>query len=447
MSVTGWAGFRAACGRLARMAAPLTLYGLVQVFVTANDALLLGTAGATAITSAAAAGSLTMVAVMFFAGLGGTAGQILVARAWGASDADAARLVVERALRLILAIALPLLIGIGLGAPWLLRVIGGAATDAQLATAMLWICLPGVLFSALGVVLRGYATGIGETRVVMTASIFSATVDIAGSVALLAAGVGPLGVSIGSAAGMAAATLTLAGWLARRHRAGEPVPRWRTLLVPVDRTSAEVWRIGWPEALLGVFSAGAAVVVTVLLSRSSPSELAAARVVEATTTLAWTALNGIGTAGLSLLAQALGAGRRKEFRQGVLAMIALGSAVAVVLLIAGPTLTGWYLATTFEPDVVRTAQPILLLAWAQVAWILCSIVLLGICRSHKDTRASLRASLIAEYLIFLPVGWLLCRHWTFGVQGLFVTHHAFWLAFCAILAISAVRHLRSDDHR
>ena len=75
--------------------------------------------------------------------------------------------------------------------------------------------------------------------------------------------------------------------------------------MPVDRTSAEVWRIGWPEALLGVFSAGAAVVVTVLLSRSSPSELAAARVVEATTTLAWTGLNGIGSAGLSLLAQAL----------------------------------------------------------------------------------------------------------------------------------------------
>ena len=38
------------------------------------------------------------------------------------------------------------------------------------------------------------------------------------------------------------------------------------------------------------------------------------------------------------------------------------------------------------------AQPILLLAWAQVGWILCSIVLLGVCRSHKDTRASLRAS-------------------------------------------------------
>ena len=30
-------------------------------------------------------------------------------------------------------------------------------------------------------------------------------------------------------------------------------------------------------------------------------------------------------------------------------------------------------------------------------------------------------------------------------QGLFLTHHAFWLAFCAILAISAVRHLRSDE--
>lgn len=43
-------------------------------------------------------------------------------------------------------------------------------------------------------------------------------------------------------------------------------------------------------------------------------------------------------------------------------MITLGSAVSAVLLIAGPTLTGWYLTTTFEPDVVRTAQPILLLA-------------------------------------------------------------------------------------
>lgn len=176
----------------------------------------------------------------------------------------------------------------------------------------------------------------------------------------------------------------------------------------------------------------------------SASELAAARVVEATATLAWTGLNGIGSAGLSLLAQALGAGARRvpARRAGHDHARLSGLGGAADRRTDADRLVP---DDHFEPDVVRTAEPILLLAWAQVGWILCSIVLLGICRLHKDTRASLRPSMIAEYLVFLPVGWLLCRHWTFGVQGLFLTHHAFWLAFCAILAISAVRHLRSDE--
>lgn len=93
--------------------------------------------------------------------------------------------------------------------------------------------------------------------------------------------------------------------------------------------------------------------------------------------------------------------------------------------------------------MVQTARPVLLLAWSQVVWNLISTVLLGICRSHKDTKASLRASLSAEYLVFLPVGWLACRTFDLGVTGLFLAHHAFWLAFCLVLAVPAMRHLRS----
>ncbi|MFT3889194.1 MAG: MATE family efflux transporter [Arachnia sp.] len=431
--------------RLVRLAWPMVLYGLVQAFVTANDALLLGTAGSAAIASAGAAGAVVMVITFFFSGLGGTGGQILVSRHWGSGDKDAAGVVTERALLLVVVLALPLLVAAAVAATPLLDAIGGTAVDTGLAAAMLHICLPGALAACVGGVLRGYATGIGATRVVMVASLTASVVDVGLSVALLLAGMGPLAVSVGTACGMIASAGVLAGWVARRRRAGEPAPSVLASRRHRWRSTAEVWRVGWPEALLGAFSAGAGIVVTVLMSRSAPSQLAAARVIEATTTLTWTVLNGIGAAGLTLLGQALGASSPSAYRRVLRAMLIVGGCAAALLLAGGPLLTGAYLGTSFDDEVIRAARPVLLLAWAQVCWILLSTLLLGICRSHKDTVASLRASLAAEYLVFLPVGWLVCRVLDLGVTGLFLAHHAFWLAFCAVLAVPAIRHVRRQD--
>lgn len=392
--------------RLVRLAWPMVLYGLVQAFVTANDALLLGTAGSAAIASAAASGAVMTVVVFFFSGLGGTGGQILVSRLWGADDAKGAAAVTERVTLLVVALTLPVLAVITVVAAPLLAAIGGSAIDVPLAAAMLRICLPGALAACLGGVLRGYATGIGATRVVMAASITAAAVDVGVSVTLLLAGMGPLAVSVGTAIGMIASAAVLISWATRRRRRGEPGPALLAARRHPWRSTSEVWRVGWPEALLGTFSAGAAVVVTVLMSRSAPSQLAASRVIEATTSLGWTVLSGIGTAGLTLLGQALGASATAAYRRVLKTILIVGGAATALLLVVGPLLTGAYLSTSFDDEVVQTARPVLLLAWSQVVWNLISTVLLGICRSHKDTKASLRASLSAEYLVFLPVGWL-----------------------------------------
>lgn len=436
--------------RLARLALPLVVFGLVQTLVVANDALLLGSAGAEAITSAGAASAVAMVAIFFFMGLGGTGGQILVSRAWGAGDHAAARAVVAQGVRLALLIGLPTLLVLGIVAPWLLELVGDTAIDTELSAAMLRILLPGILAAAIGSVLRGFANGAGETRIVLVASLVAAVVDVGTSVSLLLAGLGPIAVSIGTTLGTTASTLTLMAWSGRRHRRGGQEPGWRQMLgrgaahrvSPPGGSTAENWRVGWPEALLGATSAGAGVVVTLVLATSLPAHLAAARTVEATTMLAWTVIAGVGTAGLTLLGQALGAQDTAAYRRALTAMLLTGGAASLALLAAGPPLTLLYLTTTFTPDVVAAAESVLWLAWVQVPWILGSTLLLGICRSHKDTKASMWASLVSEYGAFLPAGWLLCRVLELGVRGLFYAHHIYWVAFYAVVLPAALRHLR-----
>ncbi|WP_454295380.1 MATE family efflux transporter [Salana multivorans] len=442
LGTTSSSTLTSAARSMLRISGPLIANGLVTVAVTMNDSVLLGRSGAEVLASAAASSAIVLVGVGMLIGLVGTPTQILVARATGAGDAAGAARAAERTVPLAVAVSLVFGVGIIVWARPLVAWTGGSAIDTDLAAAMARVLASGVLIASVSTVGRGYATGLGATRIVVVASLVAAVLDIAVSLLLLQL-IGPIGVTIGTLFSYLGGLATYLIWLNRRRRASQEAPRLlRSMLAPPGKDQREPLSLGWPEALLGATSWGAGVVVVVLLSTSPPAVLAATRALESMTTLLWVVLMSFSSAGLTLLGHARGANDQAAYRNAVKASLAVSGTAGVTLALAMPFVTVPLLSLAIGEQIAQEAAAVTWLAWTVAPWITISTMALSVCRSFRDTRTPMWASVASEYAVFLPAGWLLCRVLDGGIVGLFVAHHIYYVAFIAIAVTMAIVHLR-----
>ena len=384
-----------------RISGPLIANGLVTVAVTMNDSVLLGRSGAEVLASAAASSAIVLVGVGMLIGLVGTPTQILVARATGAGDAAGAARAAERTVPLAVAVSLVFGVGIIVWARPLVAWTGGSAIDTDLAAAMARVLASGVLIASVSTVGRGYATGLGATRIVVVASLVAAVLDIAVSLLLLQL-IGPIGVTIGTLFSYLGGLATYLIWLNRRRRASQEAPRLlRSMLALPGKDQREPLSLGWPEALLGATSWGAGVVVVVLLSTSPPAVLAATRTLESMTTLLWVVLMSFSSAGLTLLGQARGANDQAAYRNAVKASLAVSGTAGVTLALAMPFVTVPLLSLAIGEQIAQEAAAVTWRAWTVAPWIPLSTMALSVCRSFRDTRTPMWASVASEYAVFL----------------------------------------------
>lgn len=434
MNGAGMAAVDVSVRRLVGIATPLALHGLISVLIASNDVILLGTFSPRVIASGAAASAVLTVVVM---GVGafGMATQIEASRAVGGGDRAGATRAVEATLRLVLMVSLPLVALLWLVAPALVEAVGGTAVDADVAGPYLRITILGAPLAAVAAVLRGYATALGRTRVVFVASIAAAGTDVGASLAG-AHVFGWHGVAAGTVAGYVVSVGIFVAWVSRS--VGTDLrPHLRPRLPgPAEKRQLA---LGWPEALLGAFSAGSGVVITFVLSGSPPQVLAGSRLLDVQTSLAWVAVSAIGQATLTLLGQALGAERPDLFRRTLRTGIRLAAGVAAVVFLTMGSASPWIVRAVGGADVATEVGGVAWLAWAQVWWMALVTLTLAVCRAHRDTRAAMWASLSGEYAVFLPLGLVLCRVFDLELLGVFVAHHAFWMTFAAIALLRARR--------
>ncbi|MFI5640120.1 MATE family efflux transporter [Streptomyces goshikiensis] len=177
------------------------------------------------------------------------------------------------------------------------------------------------------------------------------------------------------------------------------------------------------EALLAGFAA-----------RISVHDLAAYRIVDNLTLVVFTFLGSASTPITILAGQELGRGNLPGARSWhgtgmklLLLMLAVPSAAALAL---GPTLLN---RITSDPVVMEhawAATPLALLSMAPLAAAMADAALL---RAAGDTRAVLVASVTSDYLLLIPLGWLLGVHAGLGLPGLYLAWTAFGTLYCALL--------------
>lgn len=422
--------------RIAALAWPLAMNGLVTVAVSTNDVVLLGRVSPTVLASAVVATSVLTVLVLSLTSVG-VATQIEAPRAFGAGDDRAGRGAAESTVRAALMVGAVPWLACGAAAPWLAGVLGQGTADPAIAATYLRITLLGVPFAVIAAVLRSYATANGTTRVVLVAGVVTAAADVAASLGLRS-WLGWQGVAAGTVIGYAVGALLLVAW-ARRLPAPRR-PRWARLWTGGERA---VLRLAWPEILLALFSSAAGLVVVIVLAGADPSVLAASRLLDVQVSLAWVLLYAGGQGLLTVLGEAEGAGRTDLFTRAIRNAAPLFAATALLLLVTGGLLAQQVVGAIGGDEVASVVGHLGWLAWGQVLWQAACVLALTVCRASRDTRAALIASLVGEYAVFLPVGLVLCRWQGWGLPGVLVAHQLFWAAFVAIATLRAFRARRS----
>jgi MATE family multidrug resistance protein len=421
--------------RVASLAGPVVLAELGWMTMNVVDTIMVGRLGPTAI-GAIGVGSSVFYSLGIF-GMGLLLGlDTLVSQACGAGNREDCHHSLTQGVYLALFVAAPLTL--------LFALLGGvftflginpevSALARSFLTTLGWSTLPLLLYGAF----RRYLQGMGHVRPVMFALISANLINWFFNWILIQGhwGFPALGV-VGSALSTCLARLYMAAFLAFFiwwfERGLEPGFRnlWRK---PDPRRLTRLLHIGFPAAtqiLLEISAFGAA---AVLAGRLRPVDLAAHQI--AINCAAFTYMVPLGTASAAAVSvgQAIGrddprAARRNGFIALTLACAFMLCSAALFVLVPGPILKLY----TNDRELLTIGTGLLGLAALFQLFDGIQTVATGALRGLGNTRVPMLVNLGGYYLFGLPIGYILCFRYHFGVYGLW------WGLTLALTVISLV---------
>jgi MATE family multidrug resistance protein len=403
------------------LAAPVVIAELGWVAMQIVDTLMVGRLGPDAIGAVGLASSLFIAVGVFAMGL--LLGlDPLVAQAFGASRIDECHEWLVAGVWLALLASLPV-VGIVFVMHASLPAWGlppGVVALAQPYLAVLAWSLPPLL---LYVAFRRYIQAMNIVRPITITLIAANVVNAITNWVLIFgnAGAPAMGVRGAAYATLASRMLMMGSLLAvivRRERFTIP----RLADTPLRLDAARVWRLirlGFPAGSQMVLEVGVFAAASALAGRVSANSLAAHQIALNMASVTFMVPYGISAAAAVRVGQAVG---RKDPRGALRAgwtAIAIGvgfMATAAVVLFAIPELL--IRAFTSDPGVVEIGITLLFVAAVFQLFDGVQGVTTGALRGLGDTKTAMLWNLGGHWVIGLPLGYLLCFRWGFGVIGL-----------------------------
>ena len=438
------ASLRGEAKSLARLAGPLIVAQGGITLMGAVDAFVIGQVSAMEM----AAVSLGNSVVGMFSGLGiGIAMGIepLVGQAYGANKPNGARSWLWQGLWVCLLASIPIAL-VAVGTSFLLESFGISDELSMRARDYLWPRLPGIPIILWCVASRAYLSNIGRPKAALYAAIWSNIFNLILDVLLV---YGYFGIPKLGAAGIAWST-TLCFTLVLIIQCLDIRKIWNKALDGSEasieaegflpKNARKIVKTGWPIGLhllteIGIFSA-----VSALIARFGEIQLAAHQIALSLASVSFMGAVGIANATTSRVGNYVGAGSSADARRAGFVGMFLGGSFMLVSGI-GFMLGAEFLANAFTND--ESVRPIAttLVRIAGVFALADGIqaVGAGALRGAGDTQWPFWASLVAYWLIGLPIGFLLSTDAEIGVAG-------YWwgltLAMCLIAVILIFRFRR-----
>ena len=321
-------------------------------------------------------------------------------------------------------ITLPLMLLIG-AASYGLALAGIMPVVAAPAAGYLRILNLGTLPLLLYGGTRRYLQGVGQVRVITVTYVlanllnwFGNWVLIYGKLGLPALGVNGSAIStVLSRLFMAAALLGFA-WRYERQR-GHPL--FRHWAGPSLARLRELVRLGAPAAGQIVLEVGAWNLVTLAAGYLTPAALATQQIVLNYASITYMVPLGVSAAAAVSVGHAVGAGDAQRARRAGWLALALGTGfmllAAVVFLLAPRPLIELY---THNAQVLAVGTGLLGLVAAFQIFDGIQTVSTGALRGLGETRIPMLANLVGYWVLGLPLGFILCFVFHWGIFGMWI---------------------------
>ncbi|MGH9559020.1 MAG: MATE family efflux transporter [Bryobacteraceae bacterium] len=420
MSVTSPASARRAEIRaMTRLAAPLVLAEVGWMMMGVVDTMVVGRVSADAIGAVSLGTNIFYTIAIFASGL--LLGlDTMIAQSFGAGDLDDCR----RSLIQSIWLALFLMAPVMLAAAFCIPLLGHFGIDPALLRdadpymrALDWSAPPLLLFFAL----RRYLQGVNVVRPIMITLIAANLVNLAANWVLV---FGNLGAPRLGAEG--------AGWSTCISR----LFMMAALGIVVVRQDRQLFRVSWRPNFsrirkllaLGLPAAGQIglelavfATATVLIGKLGANALAGHQIALTTVSMTYMMPLGISSAAAVRVGQAIGRGDPAGAARSGWTALAFGGTVmgcAAIALLAIPGL----IARLFTPEAQIIAAGAALLRVAAFFQLFdgFQVVATGALRGAGDTRTPMFCHFAGYWVIGLPLGALLCFHFSLGATGLWM---------------------------
>lgn len=405
------------------LAWPVVVAELGWITMGIVDTMMVGRVSAEAI-GAVSIGHVVFFTVAIF-GMGLLLGlDTLVSHAFGAGKVEDCHRSLLHGVYLSLILTPPLMALIGLGIPFLRS--WGIHPEVLRQTipylkALTWSLLPLLLYTSF----RRYLQGMSLVKPIMFALVTANLVNIVANWMLIfghlgAPAMGTEGAGWATCFSRAYMSLSLLVYIlfhTYRHKTG-------LFRIPFQMELARIRRLvslGFPAAMqitleVGVFAAAAA-----LAGKLDPASLAAHQIALNAAAFTFMVPLGISSAGAVRVGQALGrrdpvAAGRSGWTALLLGAGFMACAGLAFLLFPQPILRIF----TAEKAVISIGVSLLFVAAAFQLFDGLQVVATGVMRGTGDTRTPMICNLVGHWLLGLPVGYILCFVWGWGVVGLWV---------------------------
>ena len=421
------------------LAWPAVLEHMLHSALFMINTALAGRLGANALAAGGISNILLFFTFAVFMGIG-VGALALIARAHGANDIPLAHRAGRQAMIIAIAVSLVSAGILGLWAEQILSVVG--APQAVIDLSVPYLILGGLSapFQAVVVILGSVMRGAGDTRTPMFGSGVMILINLILGFLLVFDVVGPGGLGfmgIGIAfcvARIGAAVFMLVLVYRSPFRAGI-VGSYRPDLTMLRR----LWRVAAPAAGEQIIHIGGVIAFSTIGLQLGTVSFAAQNVVGAIISIAYMPSFGIGLAASTAVGLSLGAGKiplavgfaREATLWGTIVSIIVGG----LIIIFPRHLVGIFTSAAAVIDVAEAPVRIIGLFMPVVG---LSLVIPGALRGAGDTRATLAISLIALWLVRVPLAFTLGIWAGLGLPGIWL---AGGLQYTVVAALSLIRFL------
>lgn len=410
---------------LLTIAVPVILSNLLQSGYITVDAFWVGRLGGTAVASIAVSQPIFFLAFALGIALN-VAGSMLVAQFVGAGQHRNASNIASQLLLLTWLFALPIAIAGEFFAPWMLHLLGTQPDVYPAALSFLRVILGGLVFTFGFAMLQSLMRAAGEVRIPLFITAGTLTLNAIID-PILIFGWGPIPAFGVMGAGIATVTnqclAMLVGLMVLRSgRVGITISF--SAMKPQFETFKRAIALGLPASIELCAYALSASAMMYLVTVVGSAATAAYGVVNNINALVIVPAIGMAFATATLVGQNIGAGKFERARAigRLSAIIAFAGLTIVGLLgyVFAPAIIAIF--TPDQPQIIDLGSQFLHIIAPSYGLIGLHMALSGAFRAAGKTMTTMVLALLSQWLVQIPLAWLLYNHTALGTSGL-------WWAF------------------